>query len=197
MLRLLHALSLVALFAVFESSCHKRRVAVPVPPPAQSPAPEATQPATAPPATAPAQTPPASPPKDEPKYQNNRPAPPPESQPPQAQPPRRPAQRPPNSPPPETVPSAQPSKPPRLGDILTPEQERQYNAAIDQSLTGAQASLGSIANHQLTKDQQGVVGQIQSFIQQAQATRKSNLAAARSLAERAFVLARDLERSLH
>jgi hypothetical protein len=94
-------------------------------------------------------------------------------------------------------PPAPPSQAPRLGDILTPEQERQYNTAIDQSLSRAQARLGAIANRQLTRDQQGLVAQIQGFIQEAQTTRKSNLAAAKSLAERADVLAQDLEKSLH
>jgi hypothetical protein len=89
-----------------------------------------------------------------------------------------------------------PNQPPRLGDVLTSEQERQYNAEIDQSLTRAQSSLGSIANRQLTKEQQAVVTQVQSFIQQAQTSRKTNLPAARSLAERADVLARDLVGSL-
>ena len=85
---------------------------------------------------------------------------------------------------------------PRLADVLTPEQQRQYNLAIDQNLGRAQTSLGSIANRRLTKEQQAVVAQIQSFMQQAQTTRKSNLSAARSLAERAEVLSRDLAASL-
>jgi cob(I)alamin adenosyltransferase len=84
-----------------------------------------------------------------------------------------------------------------LGDILTREQERQYNAAIDQSLARAQNSLNAIASRQLTKEQKAVVAQIQSFVQQAQTTRKSSLSGARSLAERAEVLARDLAGSLH
>jgi hypothetical protein len=40
------------------------------------------------------------------------------------------------------------------------------------------------------------VQQVQNFIQQAQATRKTDLAAAKSLAERAEVLAKDLLASL-
>ena len=84
----------------------------------------------------------------------------------------------------------------RLGDILSPEQQRQYNVAIDRSLASAQNSLGSVAKRPLSKDQQAVVGQVQQFIQQAQQTRKSDLGAAKSLAERADVLARDLARSV-
>jgi hypothetical protein len=83
-----------------------------------------------------------------------------------------------------------------LGDILTPDQQRQYNTAIDQSLTHAQNSLGSITSRQLTKEQQTTVAQVQNFIQQAQETRKSDLSSAKSLAERAEVLAKDLVASL-
>ncbi len=85
-----------------------------------------------------------------------------------------------------------PRLPPKLGDILTPDEQKQYNAAIDQSLSHAQTSLNSIAGRQLNKDQQAEVEQIRNFMQQAQATRDSDPAGAKSLAERAEVLARDL-----
>ena len=179
MLRFLRASSLAVLLAGFESACAKRHVAAPVPvTPTAAPAetaPQATPPATSAPA-APAQT--------------SQPQPSPaQSLPPASTPPRstRPA---------ESNGSGQPNPAPRLGDILTTEQERQYNSAIDQSLARTQTSLGSIANRKLTKEQQAVVAQIQSFVQQAQTTRKANLPAARSLAERADVLARDLAGSL-
>jgi hypothetical protein len=187
MLRFLRASSLAVLLAAFESACAKRHVATPVPstPPAAAPAevapPVAPQPAPAtPPPVAPAQTPlPQAPPQ----------SPPPQSAPPSTPPPR-------STRPPEPNSSGQPNPAPRLGDILTTEQERQYNSAIDQSLARTQSSLGAIANRKLTKEQQAVVAQVQSFVQQAQTTRKSNLPAARSLAERADVLARDLAGSL-
>jgi hypothetical protein len=57
--------------------------------------------------------------------------------------------------------------------------------------------LSAIAHRQLTKEQQGIVDQIRSFTEQAQALRKSDLAAAKSLADRAEVLARDLTARLH
>ena len=65
---------------------------------------------------------------------------------------------------------------------MSPDLERQYNAAIDQSLSHAQSSLGAIANRQLTKDQQGLVAQIRNIMQQAQAARSSDLPGAKSLA---------------
>jgi hypothetical protein len=205
MLRFLCALSVVLLLVAFESSCHKRRVAVPVPPPPASiPAPEESHPSTTTPAKTPAATQqpaaqPAPAAKEPPRYQVNRP-PQSEPQPQQTPPPRR-SSRPSSGTTAEPNAAGQPNPPPsnqapRLGDILTPEQERQYNAAIDQSLASAQTSLGSLTNRQLTKEQQAVVAEIQSFIQQAQTTRKTNLPAARSLAERANVLARDLAGSL-
>ena len=79
---------------------------------------------------------------------------------------------------------------------VTPDQQRQYNSAIDRSLASAQHSLGTAARHKLNRDQQSVVAQVQQFMQQAQQARQSDLAAAKSLAERAEVLAGDLVRSL-
>jgi replicative DNA helicase len=84
-----------------------------------------------------------------------------------------------------------------LGDVVTPDQQRQYNAAIDQSLARAQASLAAIANRQLSKDQQALVEQIRNIMQQAQASRNSDLPGAKSLAGRAEVLDKDLAGSFH
>ena len=168
----------------------------PVPQPASEAPPQSLAPVpvvTTPPANtqnlAPAgiQTQPA---KDESKYQKNKPAE-------QAPPPKRvsrpstpaaPAQ-------PQPSPTA-PADPPRLGDILTPDQQHQYNAAIDLSLAHAQASLTYITTRQLTKEQEATVAQIQNFIEQAQEKRKDELGAAKSLAERAEVLSHDLVASL-
>jgi len=198
MLRFLRASSLAVLLAAFESACAKKHAAAPVPatPPA---APAETAPQLAPPATAPTQV--QAPPATQPQ------APPPSPSPQQPSPPQQtpslPQQTPPVSTPParstrpaEPNRSGQPNAAPRLGDILTAEQERQYNSAVDQSLARTQTSLAAIANRKLTKEQEAVVAQIKSFVQQAQTTRKSNLPAARSLAERADVLARDLAGSL-
>ena len=69
------------------------------------------------------------------------------------------------------------------------------NAAIDQSLARAQASLNSLGSRRLNKDQQADVEQIRKFMQQANATRTSDAAGAKSLAQRAEVLARDLAAS--
>ena len=81
--------------------------------------------------------------------------------------------------------------------MLTADQQRQYNAAIDQSLQRAEASLKSIGNRQLTDQQQASLDEVRNFVRQAQATRASDLPGARRLAERAEVLAGNLASSLH
>jgi hypothetical protein len=175
--------ALMVLMAIAESACHKKPIVVPVAP---QPAPAATPPEVTPPpatVTPPIQVePPPTPPTTTPT-------------PPAEEPPKPPIRRPPRTPPPSTT--ASPTQPPRLGDLLTPQQQRQYNTDIDQSLGRAQASLRSIGGRQLNAEQHERVVQVENFIQQAQATRKSNLPGAKSLAERAEVLARDLVASLH
>jgi hypothetical protein len=197
-----YVLGSVALLLLLEPSCRKRQVAVPVAPqPAPTGQPHSVEPTAAPaqdssapqPATTtgnpqqspyqvnkPAQTPPAAPRKP------SRSASAPSTSPsPQA-----------NTPAPATTAPA-PVQPPLLGNIVTSDQQRQLNAAIDQSLSRAQASLASIANRELSKDQQGLVEQIRNIMQQAQASRNSDLPGAKSLAERAEVLAKDLAGSFH
>jgi hypothetical protein len=100
-----------------------------------------------------------------------------------------------------TTPAAPAASPPtnqplHLGEMLTPEQERQYNTALDRSLQSAQANIAVVSKRRLSKEQQVVVAQVQSFIEQAQSARKTNLTAAKSLAARADVLARELARTI-
>jgi hypothetical protein len=92
---------------------------------------------------------------------------------------------------------AAPVPAPQLVDVVPPDQQRQLNAAIDQSLSRAQASLAGIANRELNKDQQALAEQIRKLMQQAQASRGADLPGAKSLAERAEVLAKDLAGSFH
>ncbi|HUJ49452.1 MAG TPA: hypothetical protein VLW25_04615 [Bryobacteraceae bacterium] len=80
--------------------------------------------------------------------------------------------------------------------MLSADEQRQYNAAIDQSLQRAEASLKSIGNRPLTDQQQASLDEARNFIRQAQATRASDLPGARRLAERAEVLAGNLASSL-
>lgn len=135
------------------------------------------QPAAPPPAPAPQSVPAAVP--EEPDI-----APP--------TPPRRPAPRP---DPPKPAPA--PVESPRLGTLLTPEQQRDQNARIDRSLEDAARSLSAAEKRTLSPQQQAAVAQIRGFMSQAEQLRKTDLTGARSLAERAQLLARDLLISLH
>jgi hypothetical protein len=182
----------ILLFLAWESSCHKKQVAVPLPSP-----PTATQPASpgSAPAAASSETPSSGTTTrtQEPSpYQVNK-----LPQPAPAKKPTRSAVAPATSVPPPSVPappaaSTPPAPPPKLGDILSSDEQKQYSASIDQSLSQAQTNLNAIAGRQLNKDQQAEVEQIRNFMQQAQATRGSDPAGAKSLAARAAVLARDL-----
>lgn len=96
-----------------------------------------------------------------------------------------------------SVPVQAPVQSPQLGDIVTADAQRQYNAAIDQSLARAQASLAAVGNRQLSKDQHALVEQIRNFMLQARAARSSDPRGAKSLAQRAEVLAKDLAGSFH
>ena len=193
--------------AIGSASCRRRQVSVPLStPPAPSarrptpepqplpPPPAISTPAPSPASTTPpvqAQEPPAT-------YQVNKPAPSTAKKP--ARPSPAPGAAP--APSPAAATSATPAAPapaavapPKLGDVLTDDQQKQYSASIDQSLSRADASLNALNGRQLNKDQQSEVEQIRSFMQQAKSARGSDPAGAKSLAERAEVLARDLAAS--
>jgi hypothetical protein len=165
-----------------EWSCQKRQVSTPVPqapaaiqPAAQAPAPTPSVP-SAPNAVTPAQAHEVSP------YQVNKTP---------AAAAKKPAKSP--TPPAAATPVSAPDAPaPKLGDVLSADQQKQLSATTDQSLARAQASLNSIGTRQLSKDQQSQVEQIKNFMKQAQSRRESDSTGAKSLAERAEVLARDL-----
>jgi hypothetical protein len=132
------------------------------------------------------------------------PAPPPlpAAQPSTAQTPRR-ARRPPQPTPPAPPAEAAPASPEaapapefRLGQALTPEEERAGNAEIDLRLRHATQVLGSIGDRQLTQQQRSSLAQIRGFIAQAQQMRASDVARARSLAVRADILTQDLVSTL-
>jgi hypothetical protein len=171
---LIQACFLVSLLVI--SSCHMRQVAAPVP--AVSGPAAAAAPAPVP-ASAPAASESPAPPSD---AQQNPPVPAPKK-------PTRSAA----SSNPAPTPAATPA--PKLSDVLTSDQQKQYSASIDQSLSRAQDSLNRVSGRPLNKDQQAELQQIQNFMKQARATRNSDPAGARSLAERAEILAHDLAAS--
>ena len=86
---------------------------------------------------------------------------------------------------------------PQLGPVLSPEEQREYNGAIDQSLGRAQASLRAIGNRRLSREQQASVARDSGFYPAGAGKARVDLPGARRLAERAEVLADSLEKSLH
>jgi len=185
-LPLLRAISL-AIFvwlAICASSCQRRHVAVPAPAPS---APAAARPASQAPAPAASNSPTPNTPEQAEEPGTNQVNKPPQAAKKPARPPSTPA---------AAASSASPATPaadpPKLGDIISPDEQKQLNAAIDQSLSRAQASLNSVGSRQLNQDQQADVEQIRKFMDQAKATRTSDPAGAKSLAQRAEILARDL-----
>jgi len=79
-----------------------------------------------------------------------------------------------------------------LGQALTPEEQRAYNAQIDQHIQRATQALGSVGKRALTAQQKTSVAQIHGFIAQAQQMRSTDVVRAKSLAERADILTQDL-----
>ncbi len=156
------------------------------------PAPAATEP----------QSPPAIPPPPEVTPEPGKPpavpaeqlpqveAPKPKTRPPQSQPSRPAAQA-------ETSPSTPPAPapaapPPRLGQIFTPEQVRDYNRQLDDSLARVRSVLGVAEKRRLTGEQADMVNRIRTFQRQAEQVREQDLVTAVNLASRADLLARDL-----
>ena len=81
---------------------------------------------------------------------------------------------------------------PRLGQIFTADQSRDYNRALDESLTRVRMVLAAAANRRLTADQDSLVVRIRTFVMQAEQAREQDLVTAVSLARRADLLAQDL-----
>ena len=84
----------------------------------------------------------------------------------------------------------------RLGQALTPEELQAQNADIDRRLRHAREALASVGGRALTREQQSTVAHIRDFIAQCEEMRKTDVAAARSLASRADILASDLSSSV-
>lgn len=99
---------------------------------------------------------------------------------------------------PESEPAPEAPKPPavpRLTQLLSPEEERKFNQEIDESLERTRRNLALIAQRPLSAEQQIVLERVHAFLQQTIEIRPLDLVTARSLAQRADLLARDLERT--
>jgi hypothetical protein len=97
---------------------------------------------------------------------------------------------------PAPVPDVDQPPPPRLGQIFTAEQLRDYNRTLDESLTRVRTVLAVAASKSLTAQQAGMVTRIRTFVTQAEQARQQDLVTAVSLARRADLLAQDLNGGL-
>jgi hypothetical protein len=173
--------------------CNPFRRSKPPPPPPTPTAKPMPQITAHPPAQPEKPKPLPLPPKVEEPPVASLPPPPIETTPPQPPPRRRPARS--QAPPPSPEPS-EPAEVPRLTQLLTPEQEKEYNHEIDESLERVRQNLASIRGRALNQEQTGVLLRIQAFVQQTQEARKVDLVTAQSLAQRADLLAQDLVQSM-
>jgi len=83
--------------------------------------------------------------------------------------------------------------PPKLGQMLTPEQTREYNRTIDESLDRVRKIVATMSRRTLTPDQAEILNRVLVFQRQAEENRAQDLMVAVSLAKRADLLAKDLQ----
>jgi hypothetical protein len=113
-------------------------------------------------------------------------APPPQPAPPAARRPQPPK-------PPAAPPAAIDTPPtPRIAQIFTAEQTREYNKILDESLDRVQKNLEALGKRNLNAEQRDRTGQIGELLKQARQMRGEDLEAAVSLARHADLLAIDL-----
>jgi hypothetical protein len=115
---------------------------------------------------------------------------------PPKRPPRKPTPVRAQAPPPVEVPAAAATAanpgPPMLSPVLSPSQQEEFNRAIDQAVQQAESGLAAVASKSLNPTQRANVDRARSFVLQAQETRANDPVTAKSLADRAVVLAQSL-----
>ncbi len=195
-----HACVVFALGALLASGCSKNKAKAPLPPPAAAPVAVASaEPLSAPQTSVQLPPPQPIPPEAIPP----EPVPQPEVTAEPAPPKPAPRIRIGPVPPPNHVPAAPnnhttparespPASPgPQLRPLFTPEQERNLRRQIVENLTAAERSLS-----RLRQPQSSSADRVRAFMVQArQAQQEGDLNRARSLAERAALLAQDLVKS--
>ena len=121
--------------------------------------------------------------------------------PPKPVPPRRPqpAQPAVQTTPPEVqppIPIVPPTPAPRLGEILTDDRRREYEAEFTGYVALARAAVSRASGRRLNATQRERVVQIREFLRQAGEWKAKDLATALQLARRADLLGQDLLKSL-
>lgn len=93
---------------------------------------------------------------------------------------------------PAAAPQPEASPSPRLGQLFTPDQQREYNRTLDESLERVKRALAVVSAKPLSPEQSEIANKIRTFQKQAEQAREQDLLTAVTLAKRADVLARDL-----
>ncbi len=112
--------------------------------------------------------------------------------PPPPAPVKRPAPPPVRATAPPPAPTPETPAPPKLGQIFTAEQLRDYNRNMDESLERVRRALAIVAGKNLNTEQLATAERIRTFQKQAEEAREQDLVTAVSLAKRADLLAQDL-----
>jgi hypothetical protein len=107
--------------------------------------------------------------------------------------PRRTVAAPPPAKPQAATPQPEQQPAPRLGQILSPDQIREYNRVLDESLDRVRRAVAVLGRKVLSKDQAETLNGIRVFQRQAEEAREQDLVKAVNLARRADVLAKDLQ----
>ena len=85
-----------------------------------------------------------------------------------------------------------PAPPPKLAQILTPDESRRNNQELDQSMDRVRRALAMVGNRKLSPELKDVVERVRTYLAQAEQTREQDLVTAVNLARRADLLAKDL-----
>jgi hypothetical protein len=93
---------------------------------------------------------------------------------------------------PAVTPQPEPTPAPRLGQIFTADQLRDYNRNLDDSLDRVKRALAAIERKNLNAEQAETANRIRTFQKQAEQAREQDLVTAVNLARRADLLAQDL-----
>jgi len=98
----------------------------------------------------------------------------------------------PTSPAPPAAAEAPTPAAPKLGQIFTADELREYNRILDESLDRVRRALVVVGGKNLNPQQAEVADRIRTFQKQAEQAREQDLVTAVNLARRADLLAQDL-----
>jgi hypothetical protein len=85
-----------------------------------------------------------------------------------------------------------PAQPPKLAQILTPEESRRNTQELEQYLGNVKRALSTVQGKNLTPEQRDIAKLVETFLKQAEQAREQDLVTAVNLARRADLLAKDL-----